>query len=69
MFYGKMAVKLVQTIVVLVVAAFLVYRGNTYNDPNGMSMMPVVMCGLLATFLALVGVTLMLESRDGAEAH
>ncbi len=32
-------------------------------------MMPVVMCGLLATFLALVGVTLMLESRDGAEAH
>jgi len=40
----------------LVIAAGLVYRGNTYSDPNGPGMLVPVMCVLSA--LSLIGTTL-----------
>jgi hypothetical protein len=68
MLSGKLAVKVVQTLLILLVAAGLVYRGNTYMDGTSMSLLPVVMCGLLATFLTLTAVVVLLhEGHDGVE--
>lgn len=70
MFMGKWTVKFVQISLILIAAAAVVYRGNTYSDPSGMSLLPVVMCGLLATFLALAAVGVLLQERnDGFEAQ
>jgi hypothetical protein len=41
---------------VLGVAGYLVYRGESYNDPQG-SLVAVTMCALTALSLVLTGVT------------
>ncbi len=54
-------VKWISIATAVVIAAGLIYRGNTYSDHNGPGMTVPVMCVLTA--LSLVGTTLALFIR------
>ena len=64
-------VKFVQIVVVLIGAALMVYRANTYNDPHSAtSMLPALMCAGFAALLCLTAVTMAFgqSDPDAAEA-
>jgi hypothetical protein len=55
-FYLSVVSKYVKFLGLFSVAGFLIYKGEIYNDAQG-SVLPVLMCGVMALCLVLTGVT------------
>ena len=55
-------IKTVKVVVALIVAAVLVYRGNTYLDPRGPGMLVPAMCIVLA--MLVIGTTVAMTFKS-----
>lgn len=66
----EVVVRFAKFVVCLLIAALLVWRSNVYRDPTApYSLLPSVMCAILALFLVLTGMSIgWKDETDATEA-
>ena len=54
----------IKMLLLVAAAALICWRGTTYNDPTGVGIVPILMCGLMGLALLMLSFGLATKSSD-----